>query len=76
MARVCIVGAGAVGGYVGAHMAYAGVDVTFIDAWADNVQAMRKQDYRLGHAWWGISPHAGARSAYQRCVATGARTTV
>ena len=43
MARVCIVGAGAVGGYVGAHMAHAGVDVTFIDAWADNVQAMRNQ---------------------------------
>ena len=42
MPRVCIVGAGAVGGYVGAHMTHAGVDVTLVDAWADNVQAMRK----------------------------------
>lgn len=43
MARVAIVGAGAVGGYVGAHMTHAGVDVTLIDAWPDNVQAMRTQ---------------------------------
>lgn len=43
MARVGIVGAGAVGGYVGAHMTHAGVDVTLVDAWADNVQAMRSQ---------------------------------
>jgi 2-dehydropantoate 2-reductase len=43
MARVCIVGAGAVGGYVGAHMTHAGVDVTLIDAWPDHVQAMRSQ---------------------------------
>ena len=43
MTRVCIVGAGAVGGYVGAHMTHAGVDVTMVDAWPDNVQAMRSQ---------------------------------
>ena len=36
-------GVGAVGGYVGAHMTHAGVDVTLIDAWPDNVQAMRSQ---------------------------------
>ena len=43
MTRVAIVGVGAVGGYVGAHMTHAGVDVTLIDAWPDNVQAMRSQ---------------------------------
>lgn len=41
MTRVCIVGAGAVGGYFGAHMVKAGVDTTFVDAWPENVQAMR-----------------------------------
>ena len=43
MTRVAIVGVGAVGGYVGAHTTHAGVDVTLIDAWPDNVQAMRSQ---------------------------------
>ena len=42
MTRVCMVGTGAVGSYVGAHMTHAGVDVTLIDAWADHVQAMRE----------------------------------
>lgn len=41
MTRVCIVGAGAVGGYVGAHITKAGVDVTLVDAWPANVQAMQ-----------------------------------
>lgn len=41
MTRVCIVGAGAVGGYVGAHLTKAGVDTTFVDAWPEHVQAMR-----------------------------------
>lgn len=43
MSRVCIVGAGAVGGYVGAHMARAGVDVVLVEAWAEHVQAMRRE---------------------------------
>ena len=43
MTRVCIVGAGAVGGYVGAHMAHAGVDVTLVDAWPEHVQAIRSE---------------------------------
>ncbi|MEN9417518.1 MAG: hypothetical protein RI988_1138 [Pseudomonadota bacterium] len=41
MTRVCVVGAGAVGGYVGAHLAHAGVDVVLVDAWPEHVQAMR-----------------------------------
>ncbi len=43
MTRVCIVGAGAVGGYFGAHMAAAGVDVALIDAWPEHAQAMRER---------------------------------
>lgn len=41
MTRVCIVGAGAVGGYVGAHMTKAGVDTVLVDLWPEHVQAMR-----------------------------------
>jgi 2-dehydropantoate 2-reductase len=43
MTRVCIVGAGAVGGYVGAHLARAGVDTTLVDTWPEHVQAMRER---------------------------------
>jgi len=42
MPRVCMVGAGAVGGYVGAHIARAGGDVMLIDGWPEHVEAMRK----------------------------------
>jgi 2-dehydropantoate 2-reductase len=37
-----IVGAGAVGGYAGAHMVQAGEDVTFIDPWPEHVEHMRR----------------------------------
>jgi 2-dehydropantoate 2-reductase len=40
--RIAIVGAGAVGGYVGAHMTKAGEDVVLIDAWSAHVEAMRQ----------------------------------
>ena len=48
-ARIAIVGTGAVGGYAGAHMARAGEDVTFIDFWPENVEAMRKKGLRITH---------------------------
>jgi len=41
MERVCIVGAGAVGGYLGAHLAAAGLDPVLIDPWPEHVEAMR-----------------------------------
>lgn len=40
--KIAIVGAGAVGAYVGAHMVREGEDVTFIDPWPEHVQAMRE----------------------------------
>jgi 2-dehydropantoate 2-reductase len=40
--RIAIVGAGAIGGYCGACMVRAGEDVIFVDAWAEHVQAMRR----------------------------------
>jgi 2-dehydropantoate 2-reductase len=48
--RIAIVGAGAVGGYVGAHMAQAGEDVTFIDPWPTHIEHMRQHGLRVTHA--------------------------
>ena len=47
--RIAIIGAGAVGGYVGAHMAQAGEDVTLVDMWPENVEAMRTRGLRISH---------------------------
>src|SRR5262252_252940 len=48
--KIAIVGAGAVGGYAGAHMVHAGEDVTFIDPWPAHVDHMRKHGLRITHA--------------------------
>jgi 2-dehydropantoate 2-reductase len=47
--RIAIIGAGAVGGYAGAHMAHAGEDVTFVDMWPEHVEAMRARGLRISH---------------------------
>jgi 2-dehydropantoate 2-reductase len=47
--RIAIIGAGAVGGYAGAHMAQAGEDVTFVDMWPEHVEAMRARGLRISH---------------------------
>lgn len=47
MTRVCIVGAGGVGGYVGAHLTKNGVDTVLVDAWPEHVEAMRKQGLKV-----------------------------
>ncbi len=48
--KIAIVGAGAVGGYAGAHMVRAGEDVTFLDPWPEHVEAMRTRGLRVTHA--------------------------
>ena len=40
--RILVMGAGAVGGYVGAHLARAGLEPVLIDAWPEHVEAMRR----------------------------------
>jgi 2-dehydropantoate 2-reductase len=50
--RIAIVGAGAVGGYVGAHLTGAGHDVTLIDSWPAHVDAMRTHGLEL----YGMTP--------------------
>jgi 2-dehydropantoate 2-reductase len=48
--KIVIMGAGAVGGYTGAHMIQAGEDVTFIDPWPEHVEHMRRHGLRVTHA--------------------------
>ncbi|GHD55340.1 2-dehydropantoate 2-reductase [Thalassobaculum fulvum] len=45
--RIAIVGAGAVGAYVGGYFARAGEDVTLIDPWPEHVEAMRRDGLSL-----------------------------
>ncbi|MGG5809475.1 ketopantoate reductase family protein [Falsiroseomonas sp. CW058] len=45
--RIAVVGAGAVGGYIGAHLVRAGRDATFIDGWPAHVEAMREGGLRI-----------------------------
>ena len=47
--KIAFVGAGAVGGYAGAHMVQAGEDVTYIDPWPENVEAIRNDGLRVTH---------------------------
>ena len=45
--RLAVVGAGAVGGYIGAHLAHAGHDVTLIDMWPAHVEAMNAKGLEI-----------------------------
>lgn len=45
---IVFVGAGAVGGYVGGHLARAGHDVTLIDPWPAHVNTIKSRGLRLG----------------------------
>ena len=40
--RIAVVGAGAIGGYTGGHLAHNGFDVTLIDSWPEHIEAIRK----------------------------------
>ncbi len=48
--KIAIVGAGAVGGYTGAHMVQAGEDVVFIDPWPEHVEHLRRHGLTVSHA--------------------------
>lgn len=45
--RILVMGAGAVGGYFGANLARAGIDVTLVDPWPAHVEAMRRDGLTL-----------------------------
>ena len=50
--RIAIVGAGALGGYVGGSLAHLGMDVTLIDPWPENVETIRAKGLELD----GLTP--------------------
>ena len=50
--RIVIIGAGALGGYVGGSLAHLGHDVTFIDPWPENVETIRARGLELD----GLTP--------------------
>jgi 2-dehydropantoate 2-reductase len=45
--RIAVVGTGAVGGYIAAHLAAASHDVVAIDGWPEHVEAIRSQGLRV-----------------------------
>ena len=47
--KIAIVGAGAVGGYTGAHMAREGENVTFIDPWPEHIEEIKRNGLRITH---------------------------
>src|ERR1044072_6393362 len=50
--RIAVVGVGALGGYVGGWLAHTGEDVTLIDFWPENIEAIRKNGLSLD----GVTP--------------------
>jgi 2-dehydropantoate 2-reductase len=50
--RIAVVGVGALGGYVGGYLAHGGEDVTLIDMWPENIEAIRKRGLELD----GVTP--------------------
>src|SRR5712691_56104 len=50
--RIVMLGGGAVGGYVGGHLALHGHDVTLIDFWSEHLDAIRKNGLELS----GMTP--------------------
>ena len=46
--RIAFMGAGAVGGYIGGHLALSGEDVTLIDPWADHINYIKQNGIHLG----------------------------
>jgi 2-dehydropantoate 2-reductase len=45
--RIAVMGAGAVGGYVGGHLSRLGHDVTLIDPWPEHIEAIRDRGLDL-----------------------------
>ncbi|HYC43985.1 MAG TPA: 2-dehydropantoate 2-reductase [Burkholderiales bacterium] len=50
--RIAVVGAGALGGYVGGYLAHHGHDVTLIDMWPEHIEAIRARGLELD----GVTP--------------------
>jgi 2-dehydropantoate 2-reductase len=58
--RILVVGAGAVGSYLGGWLSHTGDDVTLLDPWAEHVEAIRKNGLSVKgpHEPFVAKPHA------------------
>jgi 2-dehydropantoate 2-reductase len=45
--RIAVIGVGALGGYVGGHLAQHGYDVTLVDMWPENIERIRSHGLEL-----------------------------
>jgi 2-dehydropantoate 2-reductase len=45
--KIAVIGAGAIGGYTGGHLAHNGFDVTLIDPWPAHIEAIRRDGLAL-----------------------------
>jgi 2-dehydropantoate 2-reductase len=72
--KIAVVGAGAIGGYLGAKLARVGEDVTFI-ARNQNLEAIRKNGFRL-ILEDGIEEHAPTAKAVQHMAEAGPQDVV
>ena len=59
--RIAVVGAGAVGGYLGGYLTKAGHDVTLIDPWPEHVETLRRDGIMLS----GMTPEEDLRIPVQ-----------
>ena len=63
--RIAVLGAGAVGGYIGGHLARAGYRVVLVDAWADHVEHIKAYGIRLTDPLGSIVVPAEATHLHQ-----------
>ncbi|HBC09432.1 MAG TPA: oxidoreductase [Rhodospirillaceae bacterium] len=66
--RVCVIGAGAIGGLMGAKLALAGNDVSVIDM-GPHLQAIRQNGLKL--IWEDGSEHVAQVKAFEKCADAG-----
>ncbi len=58
--KIAVLGAGAIGGAIGAYLARGGHDVTLIDTWPDNLAAIKANGLRVTamEGEFTVKPHA------------------
>ena len=63
--RIAVLGAGAVGGYIGGFLADAGYRVALVDAWADHVDKINADGLRLSDPLGSVTVRAEAMHLHQ-----------
>jgi 2-dehydropantoate 2-reductase len=62
--RIAVIGAGAIGGYTGGHLAHNGFDVTLIDPWPEHIKTIRRD----GLAIEGVTRKNISAPNPRRCI--------